>query len=701
MRKDSEENKIELIPSINDLFENSDLYPNFGMVNMDKGESKCCISFIVTASDDIEISKVVDFLKDYIPGQLDDVEKKPVLERFKIVNEKILKVLSETLDKESFIDVHLAYVLIKGEFFYVSLGNPFDLIIFRGDNQYDLRKGKDHTFDGSGILAHDDVLELAYNNNPVIEWQNNLIIEKNDDKKTYQDTEKNYDIDNVQISEDPEIEKVVTRRSRSSNRFADDNIEMEESYNTGSTLKDKVLSILNKGKGITSNIFQKISPKIKPFLQNIFQYIGDAFSYILSLFFRGKGRTLGKNLPNKKKGFLIISLIVFLMLSLFLFIKSNNEENQRKQAEQKYQSEIALVDTNITKVIDSYKKVTLGDVSLQNQIKDLTQQVKNIQNSSLKDKFLTADKLNNFNARILSLQDKVDYVLRIDESSVLSRFEGLQKNANPTGLTLKDKKLYYTDFNNSKVVQVDTMTGSMDDIVTSANGLSKPLGLDFSKTSLLVLDTTKGILSVDIANKQVKTLAGYDSILSTSTAIKTYVSSDTDNFYLLQPSLKSIQRVPGLNNGSFAVAGRYNPTDFEDVNEDFTIIDGKVFTIDNQGVVNKYNRISSAKVDKETFTIPVMKTAIGAGARIFGMTPREEGPVFFFISDPKNNRILVFDIKNTTGVATFKAQYMPQSNSPFDFKSVKGLSLEEDGGRITLYALSSYGVFKINVNPDM
>lgn len=715
-----------LLPEINNSFQYSDLYDSFGLVNITKNDYAYSVVLIISASDDIEVPRVVDFLKDFVPTQMDEAENLPILERFKTVNAKISEILADTLEENSFIDVQIGYVLFKESYFYVSLDKDYDLIVARGENNFNLRRGSQNTIDGSGIFKNGDAISLNYGEVTVIAWPSVVELprispeDKNfTSKNTVAHTHETEDgIDIKKYSSIDESEVVAKDSSNLSDNIKEDeeNIELdndenereidqdsgdEEENDTPRIKKDsKFVSTFASVKNNASSFAKKAAPIASKHSKNILKSLADAFSYIFSIIFRSKTRSLGRTLPHKKKGFLVIIILVFCIILLFFVVKSINEDNARKQADTAYQAQISSVQSDVDAAVTTNNKVTFGDPVLQAKIIQLQNELVNLQKSSLKDKFLSEDKIKDLNNKINSLQDLVDYVSRVDQSSILTLLQGIQKNANPVDMTLRDDKIYYIDATNIKVVQVDVTTGVTTDILTADSGISKPVSLQFSKTKLLLLDQANGIFDIDIVNKKVKKLASYDTVAAASTRIDTYYDTTTDNFYLLSPTKNLIYRVPGAGNGTFAVSGRYNPTDFTDTKQDFTIVDGKILTIDTTGQINRYNRVSGSQVNSENFTLPTLDVPLGAGARIVGMKPRDIGNVYLFVSDPTNNRILVFDSKDPGGNLILKTQYKPKSGEAFDFHSIQSIRFDEKSDKILLYVISSYALFKIILSPS-
>lgn len=711
-----------LYPQLNEEIRGSEIYESLGIVNIQKEKYLCNIVFLVSASPDIDAPKVIDFLKDYIPSQFDEISQggksEKYLELFEDINKSIADVLAGTLEADSFIDVHLAYVLIENNFFYTSLDEDFNIIIKREKNKFPIKKGHSDNVNGSGLLEPEDTLLLTYKNQEILSWikeepesdQTILAETQNLDSENTEMTENDYsdliaNPDEVEKSDylNDELEEDNTSNSLGEEGATEDFEEQEEyaaerSPRAVSSHMEKVKEYAQKLKHHSVKSLNHLSPKIKIYAKKASIYVGDAVSYLIALIFR-KNRGAGKALPHKKKGFLILAGAVFLVILLSVLIKGAVDDNQRKQEDQKFKEQVSQVGKSITVVQAQSASISIGDTTIKSKIADLRAQVKQVEDSPLKSRVDVSSDVKSYKTILDSLDDRVNGITRIDESAVLTRFGGSLTNPNPTSLSsVRDGKIYFSDLTNKKIKEVDTNTGYMPDtdVVSDQQGLLNPQAVELSKSSLLVLDTSKGVFSINLATKASKLLAGYDALTPGSTTIKTYYDADVDNFYILQPGKKQILRIPGVN-GAFQVSSKYKPDEFEEGLEDFTIIDGKIYTVNKSGQINKYNRVNATRTDQEIFTLSGLSTPIGPGARIAGMGARDVGNAYFFVSDPSNNRVVVFDNNNKDGIAQFVTQYVPKAGEVFDFKSLSAISFDENGGKVSLYLLSKYGILKVNV----
>ena len=638
MSEDEKNNINPIEPELDPDFVNSELYPYFGVVNIQENKYLCNVTFVISASDDIDIPKVIDFLKDFIPSQIEENQNSAYLEIFKLVNLKINEILVETLEEDSFINVELAYVLIEGYYMYVSLDDSYEVVVSRTNAENKIRKNRTGAIDGSGILKEGDIIELLFNNMRVLVWHSQLeespvadylateyetpfteiepavltsevvqeIDVENKEEAHHMDMDhREIDEQDQEVLASQQVDLVDASMDETEDELPLDEEEplsfekehQKRSVGAGfsvAAVMDKIKPMAASAIAKSKDFSHHAAPIIMSSFKKLAQYLGDAFSYLISFVLRGKKRSMGRAFPNKTKGFLVISAFIFLIVLLAFFIKNTNEDNARKQSEQDYRNQVAVVSTKVQLLKDQIVSIKLDDVTTQSSIANLTSSLKNLEKNPLKSK-LSLDSTFSTDYGVLNdVQDKVDGVIaRIDEASVVLKFGGLAPNTIPSAMDVKDGKLYYNDSGNNKVYIVDPLAKTREELIGADAGLVKPVSVKIGKNGLFVLDQTKGMFLFDLTAKKIKPL-GYEATSADATALATYYDKDVDNFYLLRPAKMDVQRIASAS-GGYAVASRYNPNDLEAGLEDFTIIGGQIFTVDSAGVINRYNRVSSTR----------------------------------------------------------------------------------------------------------
>jgi hypothetical protein len=215
-------------------------------------------------------------------------------------------------------------------------------------------------------------------------------------------------------------------------------------------------------------------------------------------------------------------------------------------------------------------------------------------------------------------------------------------------MTIWQSKIYIVDSQLSSVYEVSTDGGGeVYKVVDGATILSSPNSLVFdSGGNLLVNDSEKGILKVNVSDKTVEQIAGLSSTsVGDVIEIENYNVAESDFLYTLRPNDSDVRKIAKYPSGySFPELKLFGDklSGAKDIE-----IDGKIYVLtQSEGVIRYY-------VDNlDSYTI------VGIDKDINESSCLELDDLLVYVGDSKNKRVVV--MTKGSYLAPSQGQYVAQ-----------------------------------------
>ncbi len=345
-------------------------------------------------------------------------------------------------------------------------------------------------------------------------------------------------------------------------------------------------------------------------------------------------------------------LLIFLQSLVFLTEKKSEQNKESSYRDTINQINNTLNEVEASLIYDDDKKAE----SLLLEVTDLLGKIQAKSDPQAEELALVKETT----ARLLNKVRRINYVPEPLEIFDLSTLQ------NPKKIVQKNGQFYILDQANLYALQDKTLSV----LTPLANGDSLA---DWPNQDRLILHNTEGYQVFNLTDKQKENFSFSQNTQNTSIQDLAIYGN---NMYVLDKLAKQIFKYPESNN-TFANGQAWLKSDLDLANASSLAVDGDLYTVLDNGQINKLNKGNIQKFDyHEPYP------AIGAKATIKTFA----GSKYLYLIDPANQRIVIFD----------KAGDIKDQYTSLKFDNLLDLAI--DPAEKAIYLLNSNHLYLLAIN---
>lgn len=489
------------------------------------------------------------------------------------------------------------------------------------------------------------------------------------------------------------------------------NLSKEEKSETGSGRKFDVNNIQDKAKALTGRAKAKLADlRSSGVLQKIIGYVKLGGKYIWSGLLAVTGAVLDfifgivyRNSPHQFKRFqgslkkrnlqYLIILILLITTVYFVFFRgggtastADNGGNSSNTANSLTKNETETRNKILQKQTELQRYYANAEVE---NFKTAYASLKTLVNDARSSGFNDSAFLNTALSTAQTQEDtlfKVTPISKVDEAFVVS--DSIQ-NPNIVDFSYIGTDVYAIDKANASILKSNSATQSLE-LFASDKELSSMTNIACEGTSCYITDEGVGIVILDIQNKTFSKFSALKTAGQGVTEIGTFKVGNTVYIYLLNPTQGKVVRYSRSGQGLTTPITWNKSPGFSTDTVDFAI-DGNIYEMSASGVLRRFY---SGNVEASTSFAGLTAATIPLGTDLQIAATTEADPGRFYVADPVNERIVVYDkTLSQSKQYTFRGSYKYRGTDTVKFSGIKQLLVS--GDEKSLYVLSDNIVFKV------
>lgn len=625
-----------------------------------------------------DLSRAIGIVSDFVVTKFEENTISILSRLGSIQRDTLALIMSVPIDPDDEIDFFLGLLSVENDTFYVYFEQEsFNIFIRRNEKNIWINKNSsDVMFTGSGKLIEGDTIYLLTKNMNIEDFDINQVKENGAgivvkySSQITQSPEVMPFIPEVPVTSTEEIPEPSKEQIKSAPLQKNPTFDKKKRF-PDSTYYAKLIKL--KGVFLIYGFkYLKIALEVtKDTAQSILDFILVRFNLKKPTLMKSGSKNL-----RVKIGF--ASIVIFAILIIFLIVKSAGDNAKEQNNKKAYESLMSQIDGEVTTLSKASSPLNFVALSQVNQIQG------DLEKASSYAKYKNDQKINEYKLSVLSSQDKINEIIPLSDTDIITVLSAKFPDVKTQSMTILSNGTIIVLASNQNNLYVVDAANPINITQVSISELQSAKFITSLNNRVFVYDTTKGLYEIDVTAKKSTLLPGFLNI-GNVTDMQTF----DGKIYLLSDSSNKIYRSFQVGN-SFSIPSEYNPTTPLPAGASGFAIDGKVFIVTNNGILERFY---VGKLDSDTnISITGVQKAFMGNVKIqTNAYAQNSSTNELYILDPGNNRILKINKDSSSLVS----QYVYRGSKGL-FKDLKQLVLSSD--QKTLYALDSDYIFKLSLS---